>query len=348
MYLPIISIKFAIIYLPLSLGKRKIRRYNRNAAYEQELHREANRRAAVRAKREASSRARERLQQQQRRLLTEDDDDEDDEDDEEEEEEEEANDDEEEEHEEGEETEEDDSKEAAALRRVGEEEQHGPGAETVTCSGRGGGGGAHTVRKSIHQATATTTTASRAGKGGNKDNQPQQPPAGKGSTTFSHVTTPAGQKTAGVAVSQNVAGPSTSHKEDYESDVEDVPDDLAEEMVASSGDTGRSRKKMGGASIAGAGSRSSGAKAASRSKHREVTAAAHESEHEDVEEVRELVICSVYRNVYKSTNIATRIRQSRPPELVLPTVYSVSLRQRGGGGGGIRIPSNCDFNNTGR
>ncbi|CAG5124545.1 unnamed protein product, partial [Candidula unifasciata] len=45
-------------------GKRKIRRYNRNAAYEQELHREANRRAVVRAKRQASSKARERLQQQ--------------------------------------------------------------------------------------------------------------------------------------------------------------------------------------------------------------------------------------------------------------------------------------------
>ncbi|BFZ06770.1 hypothetical protein BsWGS_09809 [Bradybaena similaris] len=45
-------------------GKRKIRRYNRNAAYEQELHREANRRAIVRAKRQASSKARERLQQQ--------------------------------------------------------------------------------------------------------------------------------------------------------------------------------------------------------------------------------------------------------------------------------------------
>ncbi|GFN74103.1 hypothetical protein PoB_000060900 [Plakobranchus ocellatus] len=195
-------------------GKRKIRRYNRNAAYEQELHREANRRAAVRAKRQASSRARERLQQQQRRLLRDDDDDDDDDEDQDV--------DDAEEEKEDEETEDDDNRRE---KKSGEAN----GAETAACKGSG-------TRKA-HAATKGEATIKPIKK--SKDHT-------KGNNHSTTATTQGSAGKASVLQQQqnqhHVAGPSSSHKDDYESDVEDVPEDLAEEMASD----GR-KKKVGGA-----------------------------------------------------------------------------------------------------
>ncbi|KAH9512408.1 hypothetical protein Btru_039448 [Bulinus truncatus] len=144
-------------------GKRKIRRYNRNAAYEQELHREANRRAVVRAKRQASSKARERLQQQQRdQSLDHDNDD-------------------------------------TVLEEPWEMSEHNT---TPTGAKKAHQGAGRTGSKGGSRNSSLATS----GKGGTP---------GKGSS----------------------AGGSGQHKEDYESDVEDVPDDLAAEMVPEEGVT---------------------------------------------------------------------------------------------------------------
>ncbi|CAL1542089.1 unnamed protein product, partial [Lymnaea stagnalis] len=138
----------------------KIRRYNRNAAYEQELHREANRRAVVRAKRQASSKARERLQQQ--RDLSQDGDNDD-----------------------------------AVLDESWELPE-----------------------------TKSNSAVKKSGQG-----QGVKTPGNKGSSKNSSVTATGGKNSS----LSRVSGPSTSggqHKEDYESDVENVPEDLVAEMAS--------------------------------------------------------------------------------------------------------------------
>ncbi|XP_059178197.1 uncharacterized protein LOC131957416 [Physella acuta] len=158
-------------------GKRKIRRYNRNAAYEQELHREANRRAVVRAKRQASSKARERLSQQRDNSLDQDNDD-----------------------------------------SVLGESWVPPETKTSTGS----------AKKNHQNATGKT--------GGNKGTG--RLVSGKGNSC------------------SKISGASTSgahHKEDYESDVENVPEDLVAEMVSDDATPSSKRKKVRGKMKAKAG-----------------------------------------------------------------------------------------------
>lgn len=159
-------------FVSSTTGKRKIRRYNRNAAYEQELHREANRRAVVRAKRQASSKARERLQQQQR-----------------------------------------------DLSQDGDNDDNLLDETWELSENKGTSGAA----KKSHQHAPSRN-------------------AGNKNSSKNSSTAQASGKLSSSAATSSTSG-LQQHKEDYESDVENVPDDLAAEMVSDDNGTPGSRKK---------------------------------------------------------------------------------------------------------